>query len=77
VLEVLLLLLSPCRGDIMYCDRVVYDWLGCEVAIGWRYYFLVSWCHVPEAHPQEAKRIADAGTDFMRELGTPQGFGKL
>ena len=30
-----------------------------------------------EAHPQEAKRIADAGTDFMRELGTPQGFGKL
>ena len=30
-----------------------------------------------EAHPQEAKRIADAGTNFMRELGTPQGFGKL
>ena len=30
-----------------------------------------------ETHPHEAKRIADAGTDFMRELGTPQGFGKL
>ena len=30
-----------------------------------------------EAHPQEAKKIADAATDFMKELGTPQGFEKL
>ncbi|KAL7532319.1 hypothetical protein ACHAXR_004558 [Thalassiosira sp. AJA248-18] len=30
-----------------------------------------------ESHPVEAKRIADAGTEFMRQLGTPDGFGKL
>ncbi|KAL7538284.1 hypothetical protein ACHAXR_008437 [Thalassiosira sp. AJA248-18] len=30
-----------------------------------------------ESHPVEAKRIADAGTEFMRQLGTPQGFGKV
>ena len=30
-----------------------------------------------EAHPQEAKRIANASTEFMKELGTPQGFEKI
>ena len=30
-----------------------------------------------ESHPVEAKRIADEGTKFMRELGTPQGFEKI
>ena len=30
-----------------------------------------------QAHPQEAKHIADASTEFMKELGTPQGFEKL
>ena len=30
-----------------------------------------------QAHPQEAKRIADAATEFMKELGTPQGFGRI
>lgn len=30
-----------------------------------------------ESHPQQAKRISDAGTTFMRELGTPEGFGKI
>ena len=30
-----------------------------------------------ESHPQEAKRIADAGTEFMRHLGTPEGFGQM
>mmetsp|Transcript_4 Transcript_4/g.7 ORF Transcript_4/g.7 Transcript_4/m.7 type:complete len:582 (+) Transcript_4:89-1834(+) len=27
-----------------------------------------------ETHPEEVKRISDAGTEFMRELGTPEGF---
>jgi len=30
-----------------------------------------------EAHPQEAKRIADAGTEFMKKLGTVEGFGEI
>ena len=30
-----------------------------------------------ESHPKEAKRIADQATQFMRELGTPQGFRKI
>ena len=30
-----------------------------------------------ESHPMEAKRIADAATDFMRELGTHRGFGTV
>ena len=30
-----------------------------------------------ESHPVEAKRIADEGTKFMREIGTPQGFGTM
>ena len=30
-----------------------------------------------EAYPYEAKRIADAGTEFMRYLGTPQGFEEM
>jgi len=30
-----------------------------------------------ESHPQQSKRIADAGTAFMRHLGTPEGFGRM
>ncbi|KAL9178380.1 hypothetical protein ACHAXT_000027 [Thalassiosira profunda] len=30
-----------------------------------------------ESHPEQAKRIADAGTEFMRHLGTPEGFGQM
>jgi hypothetical protein len=30
-----------------------------------------------ESHPTEAKRIADAGSAFMRRLGTNEGFGQL
>ncbi|KAL7528334.1 hypothetical protein ACHAXR_003944, partial [Thalassiosira sp. AJA248-18] len=30
-----------------------------------------------ESHPAQAKRIADAGTEFMRQLGTPQGYGEM
>jgi len=30
-----------------------------------------------EGHPMEAMTIADAGTEFMRELGTPEGFGRM
>ena len=30
-----------------------------------------------ESHPQQSKRIADAGTEFMRHLGTPEGFGRM
>ena len=30
-----------------------------------------------ESHPIEAKRIADAGTDFMRRLGNNEGFREL
>ena len=53
--------------------------------VPWRHYIPVSadlndlkskfdWA---ESHPVEAKRIADEGTKFMRELGTPQGFEKI
>mmetsp|Transcript_26905 Transcript_26905/g.57690 ORF Transcript_26905/g.57690 Transcript_26905/m.57690 type:complete len:599 (-) Transcript_26905:75-1871(-) len=30
-----------------------------------------------ESHPQQAKRIADTGTEFMRDLGTEEGFGRM
>lgn len=30
-----------------------------------------------ESHPYQARKIANASTEFMKELGTPQGFGKL
>lgn len=30
-----------------------------------------------ESNPDQAKKIADQGTDFMRYLGTPEGFGQL
>lgn len=30
-----------------------------------------------ESHPIQAKRIADAGTDFMRNLGTAEGFRQM
>ncbi len=30
-----------------------------------------------ESHPHKAKRIADAGTQFMREMGTPEEFGQM
>lgn len=30
-----------------------------------------------ESHPREAKRISDAGTEFMRDLGKPEGFGRM
>jgi hypothetical protein len=30
-----------------------------------------------ESHPNEAKRIADEGVAFMRNLGTPEGFGQM
>jgi len=56
-----------------------------DFLIPWKHYIPVSsdlkdlklkfdWA---ESHPQEAKRIADASTDFMRELSTPQGYGKM
>jgi len=58
----------------------IHDYL-----IPWKHYIPVSadlkdlkqkfdWA---ESHPVEAKRIADASTDFMRELSTPQGFSKM
>merc|ERR1719491_265265 len=30
-----------------------------------------------EGHPAEARRIAEAGVDFMRHAGTPEGFGEM
>ncbi|KAL7530728.1 hypothetical protein ACHAXR_005507, partial [Thalassiosira sp. AJA248-18] len=30
-----------------------------------------------ESHPAQAKRIADAGTEFMRRLGTEEEFGRM
>jgi len=30
-----------------------------------------------EGNPQQAKEIADRATEFMRYLGTPEGFGQL
>ena len=30
-----------------------------------------------ESHPHEARRISDAGTQFMREIGTLEGFGRM
>mmetsp|Transcript_41538 Transcript_41538/g.87173 ORF Transcript_41538/g.87173 Transcript_41538/m.87173 type:complete len:623 (-) Transcript_41538:20-1888(-) len=30
-----------------------------------------------ESHPVEAKRIADAGTEFMRDLATPEGMERM
>ncbi|KAL7540061.1 hypothetical protein ACHAXR_009832 [Thalassiosira sp. AJA248-18] len=30
-----------------------------------------------ESHPEEAKRIADQATKFMRHLGTPEGFEQM
>ncbi|KAL7531968.1 hypothetical protein ACHAWF_003976 [Thalassiosira exigua] len=30
-----------------------------------------------ESHPDEARRIAEAGTAFARAMGTPEGFGEL
>ena len=30
-----------------------------------------------ESHQHEARRIADAGTQFMREMGTPEGFERM
>jgi len=58
----------------------IHDYL-----IPWKHYIPVStdlkdlkqkfnWA---ESHPVEAKRIADASTDFMRELSTPQGYSKM
>ena len=43
---------------------------------------LIPWKHyVPVSEDfldlNEAKRIADAGTQFMREMGTPEGFGQM
>jgi hypothetical protein len=51
----------------------------------WRHYIPVStdfmdlkqkfdWA---ESHPEQAKRIADAGTEFMRWLGSPDGFEQV
>lgn len=30
-----------------------------------------------EGHPAQARRIAEAGADFVRRLGTPEGFGEM
>lgn len=30
-----------------------------------------------ESHPVEAQKIAEAGTEFARWIGTPEGFGEL
>lgn len=56
-----------------------------DLLVPWRHYIPVSedlsdlkskydWA---ENHPNEAKRIADASTQFMRELGTVEGFGRM
>jgi hypothetical protein len=56
-----------------------------DLLVPWRHYIPVSedlsdlkskydWA---ESHPNEAKRIADASTQFMRELGTVEGFGRM
>ena len=56
-----------------------------DFLIPWKHYIPVStdlkdlkqkfdWA---ESHPQEAKRIADSSTDFMRELSTPEGYEKM
>jgi len=30
-----------------------------------------------ESHPDEAKKIAEGGTEFARWMGSPEGFVKL